>query len=168
MLRAHSQILVYGLTGRGLGGGAGSGILWAKSWNKVYSMRRYPFMNNNGCQICFILLPNLLVWIEIINIQKLVTHVTHYLSGVYTIFALYWSGRVTKFANPNTQLKTRLDAVVAMRVSGTNFALITKYSILIYLPFYIWSWYINEMKVHIRYIYYYKFEMKLLLITNTN
>ena len=53
----------------------------AKSWNKAYSMRRFPFMNNNDCQICFILLPNLLVWIEIINIQKLVTHVTHCLSG---------------------------------------------------------------------------------------
>ena len=37
----------------------------AKSWNEVYSMRRYPFMNNNGCQIYFILLLNLLVWIEI-------------------------------------------------------------------------------------------------------
>ena len=33
----------------------------SKSWNKVYSMRRYPLMNNNGCQIYFILLPNLLV-----------------------------------------------------------------------------------------------------------
>ena len=32
-------------------GFAGRGILRAKSWNKVYSMRRYPFMNNNGCQI---------------------------------------------------------------------------------------------------------------------
>ena len=37
-----------------------------------------------------------------------------------------------------------------------------------YLPFYIWSWYIYEMKVHIKYIYYYKFETKLLLITNKN
>ena len=34
-------------------------------------------MNNNGCQIFFILLPNLLVWIEVINIQELVTHVTY-------------------------------------------------------------------------------------------
>ena len=59
-IRACSQIPVYGLTGRGLGGCAGHGILRAKPWNKVYSMRRYPFMNNNGCQIC-ILLPNLLV-----------------------------------------------------------------------------------------------------------
>ena len=42
-------------------GGAGHGILQAKSWNKVYSMRRYPFMNNNGCQIYFILSSNLLV-----------------------------------------------------------------------------------------------------------
>ena len=32
----------------------------------------------------------------------------------------------------------------------------------------IWSWYIYEMKVHIKYIYYYKFETKLLLITNKN
>ena len=52
------------------------GTLRAKSWNKVYSMCRYPFMNNNGCRIYFILFTNLLVWIEIINIQKLVTHVT--------------------------------------------------------------------------------------------
>ena len=37
-------------------------------------------------------------------------------SGVYTIFALRRSGRVTEFADPNTQLKTRLDAAVAMRV----------------------------------------------------
>ena len=63
-------------------GGAGRRILRAKSWNKVYSMRRYPFMNNNGCQIYFILLSNLLVWMEIINNQKLVTHVTHRLSGI--------------------------------------------------------------------------------------
>ena len=84
-LRARSQIPVYGLTGRGLGGRSavpGAGFCGAKSWNNVYSMHRYPFMNNNGCQICFILLPKLLVWIEIINIQKLVTHVTHWLSGV--------------------------------------------------------------------------------------
>ena len=33
-----------------------------------------------------------------------------------TIFALRRSGRVTEFADPNTQLKTRLDAAVAMRV----------------------------------------------------
>ena len=71
----------WGRPGR-LVGGAGSGILRAKSWNKVYSMCRYPFMNNNGCQNCFILLPNLLVWIEIINIQKLVTHVTNCFPGV--------------------------------------------------------------------------------------
>ena len=38
--RAHSQIPVYSLTGQAMGG---------KSWNKVYSMHRYPFMNNNGC-----------------------------------------------------------------------------------------------------------------------
>ena len=132
-LRACSQIPVYGLTGRALGGHsvAPNGILRAKSWNKVHFMRRYqwrsqglpgwasrppgkpkwrrkwkkmrknertyrkmrkdwgnvlilptqeweagygpgryPFMNNNGCQIYFILLPNLLVWIEIINIKK--------------------------------------------------------------------------------------------------
>ena len=31
-------------------------------------------------------------------------------------FALRRSGRVTEFADPNTQLKTRLDAAVAMRV----------------------------------------------------
>ena len=42
-------------------------------------------MNNSGCQIYFILLPNLMVWIEIINIQKLVTHVRHCLSDVYDI-----------------------------------------------------------------------------------
>ena len=59
-------------------GGAGR-----KSWNKVYSIRRYPFMNNNSCQIYFILLPNLLVRKEIINIQKLITHVTHCLSWVF-------------------------------------------------------------------------------------
>ena len=34
--RTRSQIPVYGLTGRGLGGGGGHGILRAKSWNKVY------------------------------------------------------------------------------------------------------------------------------------
>ena len=45
-------------------------------------MRSYPFMYNNGCQIYFILLPNLLVWIEIINIYKFVTHVKRCLSGV--------------------------------------------------------------------------------------
>ena len=43
-------------------------------------------MNNNGCQFYLILLPNLLVSIEIIDIQKLVTHVTHCLSGVYIAF----------------------------------------------------------------------------------
>ena len=79
--RARSQIPVHGLTRRALGGGARHGILQAKSWNKVYSMRRYPFMNNNSCQIYFILLPNLLVWIEIIDIQKLVTHVMHVPDG---------------------------------------------------------------------------------------
>ena len=52
-------------------------------------MRRYPFMNNNGCQICFILLPNLLMWIEMINIQKLVTHITHCLSGVQYLYVCY-------------------------------------------------------------------------------
>ena len=46
-------------------------------------------MNNNGCQIYFILLPNLLVWIEIINIQKLVTNVTHCLSGVKYLYVCY-------------------------------------------------------------------------------
>ena len=35
--------------------GAGSGILQAKSGNKVYSMFKYQFMNKNGCQIYFIL-----------------------------------------------------------------------------------------------------------------
>ena len=59
----------------------GRGILRAKSRNKVYSMHRYPFMNNNGRQIYFILLPNLLMWIEIFNIQELVSHVTHCISG---------------------------------------------------------------------------------------
>ena len=62
-------------------------------------MRRYPFMNNNGCQICFILLPNLLVWTEKKNnIQKLVTHVTHCLSGVYYLFVCYirWRRVVSK------------------------------------------------------------------------
>ena len=44
-------------------------------------------MNNNGCQICFILLPNLLVWIEIIKIQKLVTHVTH----AFLAYSIYTS-----------------------------------------------------------------------------
>ena len=72
--RARSQIPVYGLTGHSLRGqpvsGAGRRILRAKSWNKVYSMHRYPFMNNNGCQIYFILLPNLLVWKEIVKNSK--------------------------------------------------------------------------------------------------
>ena len=80
----RSQIPVYGQTGGPWwrpGGGAGRGILWAKSSNKVYSMHRYPFMNSNCCQIYFILfLP--VYKIEMINIQKLVTHVTHCLSGV--------------------------------------------------------------------------------------
>ena len=31
-------------------GGAGRGILRAKSWNKVYSMCRYPLMTYNGWQ----------------------------------------------------------------------------------------------------------------------
>ena len=35
---------------------------------------------------------------------------------VQTIFALRRSCRVTEFADPNTQLKTRLDAAVAMKV----------------------------------------------------
>ena len=64
ILRTCSQSPVYGLTGRALGGrpvgDAGRRILQAKSWNKVYSLCRYPFMNNNGCQIYFILLLNLL------------------------------------------------------------------------------------------------------------
>ena len=57
----------------------------------MYFLHRYPFMNNNGCQIYFILLPNLLVGIEIINIQKLVhvTHVTHCLSGIYYKYVCY-------------------------------------------------------------------------------
>ena len=46
-------------------------------------------MNNNGCQIYFILLPNLLVWIEIINIQKYSTNVTHCLSGVQYLYVCY-------------------------------------------------------------------------------
>ena len=65
LCRARSQIPVYVRPDWArpvrLVGGIGRGILRAKSWNKVYSMCRYPFMNNNGCQICFILLPNLLV-----------------------------------------------------------------------------------------------------------
>ena len=52
-------------------------------------MRRYPFMNNNGCQIYCILLPNLLVWIEIINFQKLVTHVMHCLSDIEYLYVCY-------------------------------------------------------------------------------
>ena len=56
---------------------------------KVYFMRRYPFMNNNGCHIYFILLPNLLVWKKIINIQKLVTHVTHCLSFFIYLYVCY-------------------------------------------------------------------------------
>ena len=51
--------------------------------------------------------------------------------------------------------------------SGTNFALITKI-LHTYLPFYIWSWYIYEIKVHIKYIYCYKFEAKLLAIIADN
>ena len=83
-LRARSQIPVYGLTGRGLGGqlAAPGARFCGQNLDKVYSMGRYPFMNNNGCQICFILLPNLLVWIEMINIQKLVTHIRHCISGI--------------------------------------------------------------------------------------
>ena len=49
-------------------------------------MRRYPFMNNNGCQIYFILLSNLLLWIEIINFQKLVTHTSRTAFPAYSIY----------------------------------------------------------------------------------
>ena len=94
--------------------------------------------------------------------------------AVYTIFALPgssgWQNSPTRTGTRTTQLKTRLDAAVAMRVYSISAdELCTNHEILhTYLPFYIWSWYIYEMKVHIKYIYYYKFEMKLLLITNKN
>ena len=51
-----------------------------------------------------------------INTKQFTLSPSTIVSRVYTIFALYWSGRVTKFADPNTQQKTRLDAVVVMRV----------------------------------------------------
>ena len=97
---ARSQILVYGLTGPRPGrlvGGAGGGILRAKSWNKVYSMRRCPFINNNGSQVYFILLPSLLVWIEIINIQKLITHVTDVLPFWRIVFIRLLYGGAGEF-----------------------------------------------------------------------
>ena len=55
-------------------------------------------MNNSGWQINFMLLPNVLVWIGIINIQKLVTHVTHCLFGVHSIYAsaIRWRREVSK------------------------------------------------------------------------
>ena len=79
-----------------------------------------------------------------------------------------WPG--WQFADPNTQLKTRLDAAVAREcIVFQRDELCTNHEILhTYLPFYIWSWYIYETKVHIKNIYYYKFETKLLLITNKN
>ena len=52
-------------------------------------MHRYPFMNNNACQIYFYLTPNLLVWIEIINIHKQVTHIMHCLSGVQYLYVCH-------------------------------------------------------------------------------
>ena len=88
---------------------------------------------------------------------------------IYTIFALPGSSGWQNSPTRTTQLKTRLDAAVAMRVYSISAGLCTNHEILhTYLPFYIWSWYIYEMKVHIKYIYYYKFETKLLLITNKN
>ena len=51
-------------------------------------------MNNKCCQICFILLPNFLLWIEKINIQKLVTHVTDCLSGVKYLYVWYTTAPV--------------------------------------------------------------------------
>ena len=63
-----------------------------------------------------------------------------------------------------TQPQLRWECIVSQRDE-----LCTNHEILhTYLPFYIWSWYIYEMKVHIKYSYYYKFETKLLLITNKN
>ena len=48
--------------------------------------------------------------------------------------------------------------------NGTNLTLITKI-LHTYLLFYISSWYIYEIKIHVKYIYCHKFETKLLLIT---
>ena len=47
------------------------------------------YVNNNACQIYFYLTPNLLVWIEIINIHKQVTHIMHYLSGVKYLYVCH-------------------------------------------------------------------------------
>ena len=49
--------------------------------------------------------------------------------------------------------------------SSTNIALIT--NIHNYLQFHIWYWYINEIKIHIKYIHCHKFETKLLLTART-
>ena len=69
----------------------GAGFCGQNLWIKyIPCVRcRYPFMNNNGCQICFILLPNL----EIINIQKVVTHIAHCLSCVYYLYLCYTSAQ---------------------------------------------------------------------------
>ena len=50
-IRACSQISVYDPTGRAQGGW--SAVLGAGFCGQNLRMRRYPFMNNNGCQIYF-------------------------------------------------------------------------------------------------------------------
>ena len=79
--------------------------------------------------------------------------------------------RVTEFADPNNptenEVRRRSCDESVWYFSGTNFALITKYSIHIYHFIFDLDTF-NEMKVHIKYIYYYTFETKLLLITNKN
>ena len=51
-------------------------------------------------------------------------------------------------------------------LSGTNLALITKIP-QTYLKFNIWSWNIYAIEIHIKFIYYHKFETKSVLIANT-
>ena len=60
-------------------------------------MHRYPFKNNNGCQIYFILLPNLLVWTEII-IFKSWWHTSRTAFLAYSIHtsAIQWRWVVSK------------------------------------------------------------------------
>ena len=81
----------------------------------------YPFMNNNGCQIYFILLLNLLVWIEIIDILKNVTHVTHYLSGVKYLYVCFTAapGNFKAPAQPGPR-PVRLNTGIWLRARKKN------------------------------------------------
>ena len=101
---------------------------WAQNWADWYmngslfleklvfvwdSVVAHPYQNQTWVPTR----PGYLLGVHQCNIQKNNYHSSYKkwfrmgcmeLRLLYTIFALYWSGRVTEFADPNTQLKTRL------------------------------------------------------------